>query len=109
VNVDTQNHVVTLSGDLETAAAKDRALAIARETDGVRDVIDQLRVEETAATSGVSGDVNVDRNTAEEIGDATVEGAKKAGRATATGAKKVGGAIRDAVTDNDRDSDKDGK
>lgn len=109
VNVDTQNHVVTLSGDLETAAAKDRALAIARETDGVRDVIDQLRVDETAATSGVSGDVNVDRNTAEEIGDATVEGAKKAGRATATGAKKVGGAIRDAVTDNDRDSDKDGK
>src|SRR5262245_8477734 len=58
VNVDTKNHVVTLTGDVETVAARERAIMIARETDGVRDVIDQLRVNEAAATSGISGDID---------------------------------------------------
>jgi len=53
VEVDTRNGVVTLSGDVESAAAKDRAVQIARGTDGVRDVIDQVRVAETTATGGV--------------------------------------------------------
>ena len=141
VDVDTQNHVVTLSGNVETAAARERALALARETDGVRDVIDQLRVNDAAATSGIRDgiDVDIDKphvdidkphvdvdvdhgvkndaenaaeatgNAAKKVGEATVDGAKKAGQATATGAKKVGGAIRGAVTDDDRDSDRDGK
>jgi hyperosmotically inducible protein len=60
VEVDTRNGVVTLTGVVETQAAKDEALAIARGTDGVRDVIDQVRVGETAATSGVDGDVGLD-------------------------------------------------
>jgi hypothetical protein len=134
VDVDTQNHVVTLSGNVETTAAKDRALMIARETNGVRDVIDQLRVSESAATSGINDDVRIDadkpdveidvkddtgnavrrgvdatKNGVERAGEATADAAKKAGRATVDGAKKVGGKVRDAVTDDDRDSDKDGK
>src|SRR6476620_9414224 len=44
VNVDTSNHVVTLKGDVNTSVAKERAVQIARNTNGVRDVIDQLRV-----------------------------------------------------------------
>ena len=60
VDVDTRNGVVTLTGVVETQAAKDQALAIARDTDGVRDVIDQVRVGEAAATSGVDGDVGLD-------------------------------------------------
>ena len=60
VEVDTRNGVVTLTGVVETQAAKDQALAIARDTDGVRDVIDQVRVGEAAATSGVDGDVGLD-------------------------------------------------
>ena len=52
VYVDTSNHVVTLKGDVNTSLAKERAVQIARNTDGVRDVIDQLRVIDTAATSG---------------------------------------------------------
>ena len=91
---------------------------LARDTDGVRDVIDQISVDETAATSGVAGDVDIDvddnleadvkegaretGNAAERAGDAVVDGAKKAGKATADGAKKVGGAVRGAVTDDDR-------
>src|SRR4051812_12017443 len=53
INVDTRNHVVTLKGDVNTSVARERAIVIARETDGVRDVIDRLKVGETAATSGL--------------------------------------------------------
>jgi len=120
VDVDTQNRVVTLTGSVEDTLAKERALMIARDTDGVRDVIDQIRVSEAAATSGIDIDVDNDveasarragestKNTAEKVGDSTADAAKKAGQATVDGAKKVGGAVRDAVTDDDPDSDNDG-
>jgi hypothetical protein len=124
VDVDTQNHVVTLSGDVETETQKAHAVQLARETDGVRDVIDQLRVNPTAATSGrvdadgadidVNGDVNADVDddaeaNAREGASAVKEGAKKGADAVVDGAKKVGSEIKDAVTDDDRDSDNDGK
>jgi hypothetical protein len=134
VDVDTQNRVVTLSGNVETSLAKERALAIARETDGVRDVIDQIRVSEAAATSGINDDVRIDadkpdidvdvdndtensvrrgaeasKSGVERAGEATADAAKKVGRATVDGAKKVGGKVRDAVTDDNPDSDRDGK
>src|SRR5688572_3307034 len=41
IDVDTNDRVVTLSGTVETAAEKDHAIMIARQTDGVRDVVDQ--------------------------------------------------------------------
>jgi hypothetical protein len=148
VDVDTHNRVVTLTGAVDSPAAKLMAVRIARDTEGVSDVIDQIVVNETAATSGVNDpndrvdvdvdkrgvDVDVDnrveadvkegardtRNAAERAGDATADGAKKVGSATAdgakkvgqatvTGAKKVGSAIKGAVTDDDRDSDRDGR
>jgi hypothetical protein len=131
VDVDTQNHVVTLSGDVETMAAREQAVHIARTTTGVRDVIDQLRVTPTAATTGVDndidvkGDVDVDvdddvkagaqrtgeavKDGAQRTGEAVKEGAERTGEAVKDGARKTGRAIKDAVTDDDRDSDKDGK
>ena len=136
VDVDTSNKVVTLSGDVETAAQKEHAVTIARNTDGVTDVIDQLRVNPTAATSGRIGgvdvrgdrgdvdvDVDVDNDTeaaakragqatkdaAEKTGDAVVDGAKKGVDATKRGAEKTGEAIKDVFTDDDPDSDKYGK
>jgi osmotically-inducible protein OsmY len=45
INVDTDGTVVTLTGTVETAAQKARALQLARETDGVTSVVDRLRVE----------------------------------------------------------------
>jgi hypothetical protein len=60
VDVDTQNKVVTLRGVVENASAKERAIAVARGTEGVSDVIDQIRVSETAATSGIRDDVRID-------------------------------------------------
>jgi len=45
LDVDTANGVVTLSGKVRSKAERDRALALARETDGVRQVIDRTTLE----------------------------------------------------------------
>jgi hypothetical protein len=44
INVDTSNGVVTLRGSVDTLAERDRALQLARETEGVTSVVDQLLV-----------------------------------------------------------------
>jgi len=49
IDVDTSNKVVTLSGSVDTATAKTRAVEIARGTDGVANVVDNIRVTATAA------------------------------------------------------------
>jgi len=121
VDVDTHNKVVTLSGDVDTSLQREHAVMIARNTKGVADVIDQLRVSPTAATTGVEVDVDHSlKSDAERGADATADAAKRAADATADaakrgaektkeGAKKTGEAIKDVFTDKDRDSDKDGK
>ena len=126
VDVDTANHVVTLKGDVNTSLAKERAVEIARATDGVRDVIDQLRVADTAATSGRLDDdvtIKVDdgvkadaeragaatKNAAEKAADKTVETAKKVGDKTVEETKKAGEKTKDVFTDDNKDSDHDGK
>jgi hyperosmotically inducible protein len=83
INVDTRNHVVTLSGDVDTSAAKEQAIQIARGTEGVTDVIDQIHVKETAATGGL------------------LEESKEQGREAANkvegAAKSAGNAVKDAA------------
>ena len=44
INVDTANHVVTLKGRVLTAAGRAKAVDIAKKTDGVTKVIDQLTI-----------------------------------------------------------------
>jgi len=44
INVDTNNHVVTLKGTVGSEAARVRAVAIARSTEGVTRVVDELVV-----------------------------------------------------------------
>jgi len=44
INVDTNNHVVTLKGTVKSAAGRARALEIAKTTKGVNRVVDQLTV-----------------------------------------------------------------
>lgn len=44
INVTTTKGTVTLSGDVHSEKEHQRALALARETDGVRQVIDRLHV-----------------------------------------------------------------
>jgi hypothetical protein len=112
VDVDTQHKVVTLSGEVDTQAQREHAVMIAKQTKGVSDVIDQLRVSPTAATSGVDVDIKVDdtlKNDVKSGADATADAAKRGAEKTKEGAKKTGEAIKDVFTDKDRDSDKDGK
>jgi len=44
INVDTKDHVVTLTGNVDSAAAKEKAVAIARASDGVTSVVDNIVV-----------------------------------------------------------------
>jgi hyperosmotically inducible periplasmic protein len=92
IDVTTQNKVVTLEGNVETSVAKDKAIALARDTDGVRDVVDKLNVSESAATSGVldEPDTRSDTDRAKaKAGDT----ADKAGDT----ADKAGAAVGDAA------------
>ena len=84
IDVDTSNRVVTLSGEVQTSIAKEQALKLARDTDGVRDVVDKLQVNETAATSGTLDD------------QAKAKGSE-AGRRTAEAADKAGAVVTDAA------------
>ena len=52
VFVMTKGGVVTLSGTVESPKAKELAVRLARETNGVADVIDLIDVEGPAATTG---------------------------------------------------------
>ncbi len=45
LNVDTLHSVVTLSGTVRSGAERERALQLARETEGVRQVIDRVVIE----------------------------------------------------------------
>ncbi len=45
LNVDTVNSVVTVTGKVRTRAERERALALARETNGVRQVVDHITIE----------------------------------------------------------------
>jgi hypothetical protein len=44
IHVSTSNGAVTLSGKVASAAERDRAMQLARETDGVKSVTDQMQI-----------------------------------------------------------------
>jgi len=52
LNVMTHNKIVTLTGTVDSSAAREAAARVARETNGVIDVINRLRISDTAATAG---------------------------------------------------------
>jgi hyperosmotically inducible periplasmic protein len=54
IDVDTRNGVVTLSGKVGSPAERRQAVAIARNTDGVRDVTDQLTVGALTPLAGMT-------------------------------------------------------
>lgn len=87
IDVDTNNGVVTLTGTVESESARQQAVMIARNTDGVRDVIDQLRVDATAPTTGIGPGVDT------PDGGASIS--DRAGEAV----DRTGGAAGAAVTD----------
>jgi hyperosmotically inducible protein len=100
IDVDTANGVVTLTGIVEAPAAKEQAVSIARRTDGVKDVVDHITVNQAAATTPD----HVGDNIGDDIKDATKtagekisEGTEKAVDATKDAAEKTGEDITDAA------------
>src|SRR5687767_4834508 len=57
IDVDTKDRVVTLSGQVDNAAAKARAVELARGVEGVKDVVDN-----TAIVAGITPPGGVDDN-----------------------------------------------
>jgi hyperosmotically inducible protein len=58
IDVHTQNGVVTLSGTVDSPAAKEQAVRVARATDGVRDVVDQVTVGAGDTAAGSAGSMD---------------------------------------------------
>ena len=108
VDVDTRDHVVTLSGTVDSLAAKSRAVELARQADGVRDVVDNIHVNDAVATSGRDlGDAAGDK--VRDGADATAHGIRRGADAVADSAEKTGHAVqREAHDANIDDKAKEG-
>ena len=86
VDVDTISGVVTLSGTVATEAGRTRALAIAKSTDGVKNVVDKLRI---GPPERELDDV------ARDAGQATSAAAKEAAKDTKAATRTTGRKITD--------------
>ncbi len=79
INVDTKDRVVTLKGEVDTEAAKARAIEIARATDGVRDVVDAMTIKSPVSATTGTADTMRDKasETGQVLGDAGITTAVK--------------------------------
>ena len=87
IDVDVKNGVVTLQGTVPSEAARARALAVAKANDGVKNVVDQLKI---APARGTNMAAKADR-----AGDKAENAADRAGDKTASATKKTGRAVDD--------------
>jgi BON domain-containing protein len=56
IRVETNRHVVTLTGKAASDSEKQRAVAVAKSTEGVKDVVDNLAVDLSVATAPPAGE-----------------------------------------------------
>ena len=92
IDVDTANGVVTLTGNVDSSAAKAKAVILARGTNGVADVVDHLNV--GAPATSTTGEIKDDLNTA---GQATKDAGERAVDATKNAAERTGEVVGDAA------------
>jgi osmotically-inducible protein OsmY len=103
IDVDTANGVVTLTGIVEAPAAKEQAVKLARGTDGVKDVVDRITVNQAAATTPEHVGESIKdatRTAGEKIEDgatATKNAAERGVDATKRGVEKGADATKDAA------------
>lgn len=84
IDVDTKDKVVTLTGAVDTPVAKERAVQIARATDGVTNVVDNLTVSPTSTpTTGIDDPLQ------KRAGDAATRAGEVVGDAAITSAVKT--------------------
>jgi hyperosmotically inducible protein len=94
INVDTHDGVVTLTGNVDSSAAKEQAIIVARGTDGVHDVIDHLNVTMVPPSESTSGEI---RDDLDKAGDRVKEAGEHGVDATKDAAAKTGEVISDAA------------
>jgi osmotically-inducible protein OsmY len=98
IDVDTSNGVVTLKGTVNSHSEHSHAVAIARNTDGVREVRDQLQM--TPENHDVRGTVGREASKvgreASKVGEKASHEASKAGEKASQEASKAGQHIEDA-------------
>jgi hyperosmotically inducible protein len=103
INVDTHNHVVTLNGTVGSQTEKERAVLIARDTNGVTSVVDDIVVGPVpAATSGIDADD-------QKAGDKAYDAKEKTGDAAHDAKVKTEDAGRNAKVKSERAADKTGE
>jgi hyperosmotically inducible protein len=106
INVDTHNHVVTLNGTVGSQAEKERAVTIARNTNGVNSVVDDLRVGPVATSGSLDRDRDADhdrdysesaKQTARDAKEKTEDTAHDAKVKSEHAADKTGEVVTDAA------------
>jgi hyperosmotically inducible periplasmic protein len=91
IDVDVKNGVVTLQGTVPSEAGRARAIAEAKKTDGVKNVIDQLKI----APAHHGGTMDKAQDKTAKTADKAEDKMDKAGDKTASAAHKTGRAIDD--------------
>lgn len=94
IDVDAKNGVVTLQGTVPNEAARRRALAVAKANDGVKSVVDQLKIA-PARGRNMAGKVDRAEDKAERAADKTARAGEKAADKTVSATKRTGRAIDD--------------
>ena len=94
IDVDVKHGVVTLQGTVPSEAARARALECAKRNDGVKSVVDQLKI---APAHGTNTAAKVDKaeDKMAKAADKSEDKLDKAGDKSASAAKKTGRAIDD--------------
>ena len=109
INVDVLHGVVVLKGTVASAAGRARAVAIAKDTDGVVRVDDRLAIgvakhetdadRTTAAKADADAAAHDTTHAAKEAGHDAKESAKHAAKKTSDATKDTAGTTGEAVTD----------
>jgi len=89
IDVDTKNGVVTLNGTVISDAGKARAMAIAKATDGVKSVTDNLRIVAAHAHDTTAAAREAGRDVADKTKDAGKTAANKTREAAGTTGKTI--------------------
>jgi hyperosmotically inducible periplasmic protein len=94
IDVDVKNGVVTLQGTVTSEAGKARAQELARKNDGVKNVVNQLRIA-PAHDNRAERAMDKTKDKTEKAADKTARAADKAEDKAERGARKTGRAIDD--------------
>jgi hyperosmotically inducible periplasmic protein len=100
INVDTKDGVVTLTGNVATAEARQRAGQLARETDGVTRVEDFLRVDPSLTVDNQAREVTAGASSsAQAAGQSASDKASDAAQKIGEAARATGSAATQAAKD----------